>query len=79
MSATDLTLLIAAAGLLLSVLSSIWISGAAWGKIRRDVDQLQADRASLATKDDVARVAGDLKEIKGMFRVTLDPQYGGRE
>ena len=79
MTATGLAALISGIGLLLSVLVSVFVSGASVGRIRRDVDWLLETRKDMATKAQLDVVAGDVKEIKGMFRVTLDPQYGGRE
>lgn len=79
MTGTWAGVLISAGGLVLSIVASAWISGAAWAKIRGDVNQLQQERPKLASKDQVDVLARDVAEIKGMFRVTLSPEYGGRE
>ncbi len=69
--------LIAAVGVIVSAVVSVFISGSAWGKIRTDVDYLKQSRANLASTDQVNSLARDVAEIKGMFRITLKSEHGG--
>lgn len=71
--------LIAAAGVLVSVVTSVFISGAAWGKVKANVDYLMTTRTDLASKEQVTAIALQVSEIKGMFRVTLKTEHGGGE
>jgi len=77
MSTDAVSVLVSAAGVLISALVSLFISGSAWGRIRTDVDHLKAAYPDLASKEQVSGLSRDVAEIKGMFRVSLKPDHGG--
>lgn len=65
------SVVIAGAGLLLSLLGSVFISGIFRGQTQTRLTVLENNQANLATKEQLAGVKEDLAEIKGMFRMTL--------
>lgn len=71
MSTETLSVIISAAGLILSLLGSAFISGMFRGKTETRLSLLEANQDKLATKEQLAGVKEDLAEIKGMFRMTL--------
>lgn len=68
--------LIAAVGVILSLLGSAFISGIFRGRTETRLTLLENNQANLATKEQLAGVKEDLAEIKGMFRMTLRTDDG---
>lgn len=71
MSAESVAAVISGAGVLISLLGSVYVSGRRNGQIDLRVTMLEAGQEKLATREQVAAVKEDVAEIKGMFRMTL--------
>lgn len=71
MSAEVGAAIIAGAGLVISIVTSLLIVAVGYGRLQQRVAQLELGRAQLATKDDVQRVSDQVVEIRGMFRLVL--------
>jgi len=67
----QLAILIAAVGVVLSLLGSAFISGVFRGRTETRLTLLETNQAALATKEQLAGLKEDVAEIKGMFRMTL--------
>ncbi len=78
MSPATVASLIAGAGFILSMITSVWITGTRWGSVQTRLAILEKAQDNLATKEQLAGVKEDVAEIKGMFRMTL-ADGGGRE
>lgn len=68
---TATEIVIAVVGFILSIGMSIFLSGVRWGKAETRIEMLERDQHNFATKEQVEGLKEDLKEIKGMFRMTL--------
>lgn len=66
-----MSVLIAAIGLVLSVLASSFLAGRKWGSIERQITELRQADAKRATKAQVRFLERELSEIKGMFELSL--------
>lgn len=76
MTATDVALIISAAGLLLSAGTSLLIVGIAYGRLKSEVTMLKEARRDLATKDQVTALGAQISKIEGMFTMTLKSEHG---
>lgn len=65
-------LVIAAAGFVASVITSVFVAGSRWGRFSSELRALQEAEKQHATKDDVGHLREQIAEIKGMF--TLAPK-----
>lgn len=71
MNQSDVSIIIALIGLVLSVVASAFIAGMRWGSVNQRLEQLQQADAQHASKADVGQVREQLAEIRGMFRLTF--------
>lgn len=72
MSAVAESAIIALVGLVLSIISAVFVAGARWGVVQARLEQLGRADQDHASKADVAAVREQLAEIRGMFRLTLN-------
>ena len=70
-------LLISGGGFLLSVGTSIFITGFRSGTLAARLDALERTVDKNASKEQLAALKEDVAEIKGMFRMTLRDGTGG--
>jgi hypothetical protein len=63
--------IIAGSGLILSIISAVFIAGFRWGSTQQQIRDLQHSANLTATKEDLAGVKESLAEIRGMFRLEL--------
>jgi len=66
-----LSALIALAGVIISIISAVFIAGRWQGTVNARLSALESKVNEAATKADLQAVRETLAEIKGMFRYTL--------
>jgi hypothetical protein len=71
MSPDTLSVIIAAAGFILSIGGTAIILAFRAGGASDRLTRMEKDMGNMATKEQLANVKEDLAEIKGMFRMTL--------
>lgn len=74
MSPVAIAALIAGGGLMLSILTTAVGIGIVYGTLRADIRMLRDSRADFVTKADIKPLELDVREIKGMFRLTPVPE-----
>lgn len=68
MSETTIVVIITVAGFILSVATSMFISGTRWGRVETQLTDLQQDRVR---QSDITGLRDRLSKIEGMFTLTL--------
>lgn len=71
MSPEATSAIIAVAGFIVSLGSSVFVAGVRWGSVKARLDMLENAMKNSATKEQLSGVKEDVAEIKGMFRMTL--------
>lgn len=64
-------IIISIAGVIISLVLTIFVSGVRWGAMQIRVTNLEKSQLDLATKEQMENLKSDVAEIKGMFRMTL--------
>jgi hypothetical protein len=68
---TGLEAVIAALGVIFSLLTSLVVVAFSYGRLVQRVNALEAGRVELATKSDIGHLSESIAEIRGMFKLTL--------
>lgn len=71
MSQTEISLIIAAITLLLSVVSSAFIAGSRWGRVNMKLEGLERGQQDSATTSDLHGLTERLARIEGMFELRI--------
>lgn len=72
MTSTDLSIIIGVITLVLSIASSMFISGTRWGRVEEKVNTIEKRVANVDTLQvDMSVLKHDVAEIKGMFTMRL--------
>ena len=67
-SAAIVSAIISVVGVLFSVCSAMFVSGARWGQVRASLNDLEKDRVR---HSDIAGIRDRLSRIEALFRLTL--------
>ena len=67
-SGTTLTVVIDAIAFVISVATSMFVSGTRWGRVETSLNDLQLDRVR---KSDLEGISNRLSRLEGMFTLTL--------
>lgn len=73
-SDTTLTVIIAVFGVILSVSTSMFVSGTRWGRVEASLRDLQQDRVR---QSDITGLRDRLSRIEGMFTLTIKDNERG--
>ena len=68
MSAVTAEILIATAGVVVSVICSVFVAGSRWGRVTTQLEELKRERV---TRSDVSGIGERLARIEGMFELKL--------
>lgn len=78
MTPTDVAVMIAAGGFVLSLLGSVLAVGIAWGLMRGELRGVREALSSSASSVEVQNLAGRMGRIEGLFEYRLREQGQGR-